>query len=176
MVAINRGGFEFNPFVNPTVLSNGRVYIPTGNPVVMKRGSILSNPVRKIEEGFLSFAQIVIARTVSHDYGVVPVGHLFPVNQVSDEFKKIRRGQIPLESIGATFISQKGVFEGALDEESLQIIVYFFPVKREETLDVFKENILRISEFLTDFLSQKTANVNFYKKGIPDTAWEVTHS
>jgi hypothetical protein len=169
----NPAGFPaFNPFVNPTLLPNGRVFVPLGKPHYEKIGKekYCFNPYKKID--FPDYAQIFIGRKVNVAIARWKVGQKIPEQLIRERFKKCRIRQIGKKDVGATFISQKGYYEG-IPEHSLQIIVMFFPSKGEKTFKNFLDNILDIADILRLEFGQETVYTNFYRKGVPYKAFKV---
>lgn len=167
----------FNPFVNPTVLPNGKVFVPTGKPVQFSYGKEDNdnydwNPWRKIKGGFPNSVQVFFGRTVGFNVGKRRVGSKISENLIRGEFIKQRKYQVGIKNVGVTFIAQRGAYEGK-PENSIQIVVMYFPSPKEPTFAKFIKNILILCEDMRIHFGQKSVYANFYKGGRPFSAYEL---
>lgn len=165
---------QFNPFVNPTVLPNGRVFIPTHAPVYLTDNEELEiNPYERRRIGFLDSAQFFVGRKVNLPTSKrYKVGSKVPVQDIQDTFNKLRGLQIGRKKVGVTVISQRGLYKGQ-PENSIQIIVFYSPSEKEPSFRAFEKNMLYIAEDIADIFGQESIIVNFYKKGLPFRAYDV---
>jgi hypothetical protein len=164
----------FNPLAcltGPTVLGNGRVFIPTGQPIYLGDAIEHKNP-RRVDEPLPDYAQCFIGLYSS----ILHRGKNNPITaeEIRDYINEARILRIGIKKSGVSVIGQLGVWEGD-KEPSVQVLIFFKPTEHEWSYAGFKDSIFALLESLIVKFGQYSILLNFYREGKPESSYQYKH-
>ena len=167
MKKVERKIQEQSFFTNPQIFGKGLIFVPTEAPKYYGVTGPRRNPVVK-EVSFKDSAQLLIGLESSI------LETKFTADFVAGLVKDARVVSVDEQNAALSVIGQKGVYAGG-SEDSIQVIIFFTPTKRERSFVEFKSHIQAMACWLTDKLGQKEIWLSLYKGGKPESAWIIYH-